>query len=68
MIGLPVGEKPEERVCKRCGSEEVVALGEMTWTPRFGTWDPTGEIHSYVCLDLEGCAGSETEVVARPQA
>ncbi len=67
MIGLPVGEKPEERVCKRCGSDNVTAQIEATWNPRWNTWDPTGEVAAYYC-HAEKCGGLETKIEARPQA
>ena len=65
MIGLDHGEKPQERVCGRCGSDDVTAMVEADWNPRWNRWDPTGEISAYYCHGE--CEGVETMVVARVQ-
>ena len=57
-------EKPTEMVCEECGSDNVVAMGEMVWNSRWNQWDPTGEISYYYC---HGDCGAEAKVVQRPQ-
>lgn len=55
-------EKSEEVVCAKCGCDNVTAMMEGSWNPKWNQWEPTGEISHYYC---NGECGGETQIKHR---